>query len=982
MAALIRRRRPQPSRLGRIHSQPQIRALRASAAQLDLSRRDAATPMILGVRQDWQPRAWEYYGQVGELRYANKFRGNAARRTRFIPGIYMPEEGKPVPIDDSDETRYAAVAHEGIARLGSPDAVAGLARDTMENFGITGECYLIGRTDGAGPAQREVWEIRSTSAVTVKDGRPVIREYPGSRDFLTLEPTDLIARMWIPDPEYRSLADSPVRVAIETCLEELVLLGKDIRASAASRLALNGILALPDSLSIIGGTEPGDDSLEDDPFMADLIAAATEAIRNPGSAAAALPLMLRGPAESIAAIQQIQLSRPESDNSKKRAEALSRLASTLDLPPEIMSGLGGMNHWCVDTDTEILTRSGWVREDQLEIGDTVLTLNHETGLPEWQPVQDIYRADVVDEPMMALFDSRHSSYTTLAHRWPIIRDGARAWTTSAELLPTDRILLCDEAGDTAELHVKDVGRLEMRYSGVVWCPTTPAGTWIARREGTVYVTGNSAWAITDSMWRDHLEPGIQDVVSAWTDAFYRPYLLEAGVPPEIADRMVIWYDPTDVIVKADRSQAATEAWDRGEISGAAYRDHIGFRDEEAPDEAETLRRAALKGLFDPPTAVAILTGKPIPEPAPAIEPATVVDDEVVDAEPVEEDAPNGGTPPETSPTDDLPDAAAMRRRVLAATRRRPAIATPAPLVAAGHITADEALAISQRLSTIDTQLREKIRGSAEASVKRALERAGARLVSKGRKDATVAAAVADIPAWAVPARLGPTLVAAIDDVDETGLLATVLGELESLWHRFVTAASDLALRQAARLVGMDVNEAYGVLDGKFRADRASGWVFLSERLTDVARAALLLDPSEAIAAGRLVSPSVARAAIAVAGGFDTPTSRGINAETLLPVDRGEHFGGIGTGTTIKEFAESRGAAVERLQWIHGFSERAFEPHLALDRKFFDSWDDQVLRAPEGADFMGPHMRPGDHKGCSCDMVLVWTPPPAPQGETQ
>jgi hypothetical protein len=29
------------------------------------------------------------------------------------------------------------------------------------------------------------------------------------------------------------------------------------------------------------------------------------------------------------------------------------------------------------------------------------------------------------------------------------------------------------------------------YNGIVWCPTTETGTWIARRNGRVYVTGNS-----------------------------------------------------------------------------------------------------------------------------------------------------------------------------------------------------------------------------------------------------------------------------------------------------------------------------------------------------------------------------------------------------------------------------------------------------------------------------------------------------------
>lgn len=35
------------------------------------------------------------------------------------------------------------------------------------------------------------------------------------------------------------------------------------------------------------------------------------------------------------------------------------------------------------------------------------------------------------------------------------------------------------------------------YTGIVWCPTTPNGTWLARRNGTVFWTGNSAGAQGD-----------------------------------------------------------------------------------------------------------------------------------------------------------------------------------------------------------------------------------------------------------------------------------------------------------------------------------------------------------------------------------------------------------------------------------------------------------------------------------------------------
>ena len=45
--------------------------------------------------------------------------------------------------------------------------------------------------------------------------------------------------------------------------------------------------------------------------------------------------------------------------------------------------------YCADMETEILSDSGWLNCHDLRIGDNVLTLNHETGLSEWQPVQAV-----------------------------------------------------------------------------------------------------------------------------------------------------------------------------------------------------------------------------------------------------------------------------------------------------------------------------------------------------------------------------------------------------------------------------------------------------------------------------------------------------------------------------------------------------------------------------------------------------------------
>ncbi len=45
---------------------------------------------------------------------------------------------------------------------------------------------------------------------------------------------------------------------------------------------------------------------------------------------------------------------------------------------------------CHDSETELLTRSGWKKYNEIEIGDIAATYNLETGAAEWQPLEDVY----------------------------------------------------------------------------------------------------------------------------------------------------------------------------------------------------------------------------------------------------------------------------------------------------------------------------------------------------------------------------------------------------------------------------------------------------------------------------------------------------------------------------------------------------------------------------------------------------------------
>lgn len=124
----------------------------------------------------------------------------------------------------------------------------------------------------------------------------------------------------------------------------------------------------------------------------------------------------------------------------QRAERMGEDAPDFDL---CNVSIPGTNLFCVDASTEIMTEDGWKKYTEVSVGDVVLTLNHETGFSEWQPLLKINVLASCTREMLKMEGQRHSSLTTLDHRWPVVTAGKRGakrrWTTSAELTWDDRI---------------------------------------------------------------------------------------------------------------------------------------------------------------------------------------------------------------------------------------------------------------------------------------------------------------------------------------------------------------------------------------------------------------------------------------------------------------------------------------------------------------------------------------------------------------
>ncbi len=407
------------------------------------------------LNQPWQVRSFAYYDILGEIKYAAQFYARMLGPLRLF-AAEKNELGDLVETDNAD-------AKAALERVQDP----GGGRTVMlSQYGrlmfLVGEALLFVTEDE--DTGEEQWEMLSTNELRPQSGDFYIRYAAPSlsaTEYRSVPADDwkpidnqrqgVAYRLWKRHPNYSMWPDATMQGVLDLC-EELVLLTQAVRSRARSRLAGAGILVI-DSAITPPPLEPGkDDDPYEDPLLADIAEAIMTPIADEGSAAAVVPYMLRvspGDNKKVAdMIYHLTTSDPTQlyPETGLRRECIERIAIGLDMPPEILLGMTDANHWCTDEETEILTTEGWKRQDQVEVGDTVLTLNHGTGMSEWKPLQDVARFEVNDLPMRSIETRYHSSLTTMNHRWPILRLRGRAakwerdWTYSDEMRTTHRLI--------------------------------------------------------------------------------------------------------------------------------------------------------------------------------------------------------------------------------------------------------------------------------------------------------------------------------------------------------------------------------------------------------------------------------------------------------------------------------------------------------------------------------------------------------------
>lgn len=282
----------------------------------------------------WQREVWDFYDALGEFRQGINWKANMMSRVRL-------RAAKVDPLQDEPEIVDSGPAHDIVRELsGGVGGQAQLQRSFAIHLGVPGECWLVGETlpDGTNKwYTRAIEEVRPSATneqlMAVAEGAGRWRDLPND---------SYVVRIYRPHERWNGVADSPARAA-RPLLRELELVNRHIQAQYLSRLASAGVIIFPEEI-----TFPVRPEFEDapDPFVAEWIEIAAEAVRTPGTAASLIPIPVRVPADYVDKVKRIDFTlQLDANIIQKRDSALSRLAIELDMPPEALLGTKDVNHW-------------------------------------------------------------------------------------------------------------------------------------------------------------------------------------------------------------------------------------------------------------------------------------------------------------------------------------------------------------------------------------------------------------------------------------------------------------------------------------------------------------------------------------------------------------------------------------------------------------------------------------------------------------
>jgi hypothetical protein len=296
-------------------------------------------------RYGWQQEVEDFYHALGTFKYAMLWHSQTMSRVRLTAAKIAPGGDEPERITSGP----AADLMEKF--FGGTTGQSQYMRLIDIQMQCPGEGYVVAELDAA--TGEECWHVVSNQQLQITSGR--VRTASGrgvvtalweievdEGQWRTIPPESLVFRQWNEDPFKTYRPDSPARGALND-MRIIELLQKRLMAQSVSRLASNGVLWYPSEL-----TFPAKSGFENepDPFTAEWLDIAAKTISNPGSAQAAIPMPVKVPQQFIKDIVHMDFSNTYDERAMEiLAFFYDRLATAMNMPKEVVSGMGDTSHW-------------------------------------------------------------------------------------------------------------------------------------------------------------------------------------------------------------------------------------------------------------------------------------------------------------------------------------------------------------------------------------------------------------------------------------------------------------------------------------------------------------------------------------------------------------------------------------------------------------------------------------------------------------
>lgn len=305
------------------------RALIASARRMKV---DSGHATRAATGEGWQDAAWHFFDTVGEYAYAVNWVGNLLSRAT----LYATQDTGDGP--QKVEGEADALVDQ---LFGNQQGRSQMLRQIGVQYTVPGECYIVGTTvRGA-----DRWQVVASSRMSQSGGTWRI----DGKD-VESDGDPLIIRTWRPHPVKAKKATSPSRAALPI-LSEIERLTMHVAAQVDSRLASAGILFLPKDMTFASSPQQNGDGTPSsggsaDAFVKNLYEVMSTAIANRDAAEALVPIVITADGETLDKVQHMTFwSELDNNAIELRTEAIRRLALSMDMPPEVLTGQGDTNHW-------------------------------------------------------------------------------------------------------------------------------------------------------------------------------------------------------------------------------------------------------------------------------------------------------------------------------------------------------------------------------------------------------------------------------------------------------------------------------------------------------------------------------------------------------------------------------------------------------------------------------------------------------------